>query len=984
MDRGENPQTAKQRIKELEARLKEAEDTLQAIRSGEVDALVISGPEGEQIYTLRTAEHPYRVLVEAMGEGAVTLSHDGTILYSNQSFATLLKRPSERVVGATFSQFIVVADQPRFELLLQQAQTKSAKAEVALLTEDHHEVPVLLSFSPLPLDDLQGVSIVVTDLTEQKRQQELVASERLLRSILEQAAEATVVCDEHGQIIHASRRAYELCGGLPILRAFDEVLPLLKAVAADSLRETPAEHAVPPAQMSFCDILETQELRGAEVTLRRADGQVLDLMLSASRVLNRKGELLGCVVTMVDITERKRAEAALHDSEARLRAIFDGTYEFLGLLSPDGTLLEANRSSLDWIERTREEVVGQHLSDTPWWTNTPGASKQVRQVIQRAAAGESIRQEVTLRSPRGEATIFDFSLHPIRDEQGKVALLVPEGRDITDRVEAAREVERRYKDGLKLTDINRTLVGTLEFDQVTEIVCRAARELTGADGATFVLRENACVRYVAESAIAPLWKGQEFPIECCISGWAMLHAETVTIENIQADPRIPVEAYSPTFVKSMLMTPVGPGAPVASIGVYWAQPHQASAYEVELLQSLASAADLALAGVRAYEQARQAWAEAEQANRLKDEFLATLSHELRNPLNSIVGYADVLLRSPEAQQFPLVRQAAETIQRNAAAQTQLVNDLLDLSRLQTGKLTIDRQPLPLATLVRDAVESVRKQAALQEIKLSIDFPGERLTVLADSVRLQQIVWNLVNNAVKFTPKGGQVSVRLSRAGDSACLVVEDTGQGIEADFLPHVFEMFRQSNAGTTRAHGGMGIGLALVRQLVELHGGQVAAYSAGVGCGARFTVKLPLHLTPASATALTPKPQNGNALSGARILVVDDSQDSLEMLRFLLIGEGATVTTATNGAEGLQIARAGEFDLIISDISMPVMDGYDLLKNLRAAELRYASIPAIALTGFGRTEDVERARLAGFTTHLTKPLDFDHLLRLARGTLQK
>jgi PAS domain S-box-containing protein len=984
MERGENPLAARQRIEELEARLQEAEDTLRAIRSGEVDALVISGPEGEQIYTLKTAEHPYRVLVEAMGEGALTLDHEGMILYCNQSFAALLKRLSERVVGATFSQFIALADQPRFEVLLQQARSKSAKAEVTLIASDENEVPVHLSFSPLPLDDLQGVSIVVTDLTEQKRQQELVASERLLRSILEHAAEATVVCNVQGQIIHASRRATELCGSSPVLCAFDEVLPLLKAFPAEFSVEACEDETAAPGRLTFCDILESQELRGVEAILRRPDGQVVDLLLSAGRVLNLKGEMLGCVVTLIDITERKRAEAALQDSESRLRAIFDGTYEFIGLLSPAGTVLEANHAALDWVEQTREAIVGKHFGDTPWWTNTPGAADQVRQAIQRAASGESVRQEVPLRNPRGEVAVFDFSLHPIRNEQGKVTLLVPECRDITDRVKVAQEVERRYRHGIKLTETNRALVGTFEFDQVSEIICRAARELTGADGATFVLREGEQVRYVSESAIAPLWKGRSFPIECCISGWAMLHGETAVIENIYADQRIPLEAYSPTFVKSLLMTPVGPGTPVASIGVYWAHSHKASSYEVELLQSLASAADLALAGARAYEQARQAWAEAEQANHLKDEFLATLSHELRNPLNSIVGYADVLLRSREAKQVPLIQQAAATIHRNAAAQTQLVNDLLDLSRLQTGKLAIDHQPIALAAIVGDAVQSVRSQAAAKEQKLVIDFPGERLLVLADSVRVQQIVWNLVNNAVKFTPKGGQVSVRLSREGTAAQLVVEDTGQGIAANFLPHVFEMFRQSEGGITRTHGGMGIGLALVKQLVELHGGHVEAHSDGPGLGARFTVRLPLHTTVHSAQPAPKKRKIENSLPGARILVVDDSEDALEMLSFLLVNEGALVTTATNGKEGLQLALDAEFDLIISDISMPVMDGYDLLKNLRTDQQRYASIPAIALTGFGRTEDVERARQAGFTTHLTKPLDFDHLLQLARGTLQK
>ena len=373
----------------------------------------------------------------------------------------------------------------------------------------------------------------------------------------------------------------------------------------------------------------------------------------------------------------------------------------------------------------------------------------------------------------------------------------------------------------------------------------------------------------------------------------------------------------------------------------------------------------------------------EDANRMKDEFLATLSHELRNPLNSILGYAEVLRRNPETKHLGIIRKAADSIHSNAEAQAQLVRDLLDLSRLQTGKLGVELQPSHLAPLIGDAVETVREQAGQKGIKLNVDLAAEPLTVNADPVRVQQIVWNLVNNAVKFTPKGGRVSVSLNREGDEATLVVEDSGQGIDADFLPHVFEMFRQADSRSTRRHGGLGVGLALVRQLTELHGGKVEAYSQGPGSGARFTVRLPLESQRVEERGAGLPLQTTGELAGAHILVVDDTQDSLDMLRFLLRGEGATVETASSGVTGLSMAAEREFNLVISDISMPDLDGYEFLQALRQNE-RYKDVSAIALTGFGRDEDVERARQAGFTTHLTKPIDFENLVRLARLAIGK
>ncbi len=374
---------------------------------------------------------------------------------------------------------------------------------------------------------------------------------------------------------------------------------------------------------------------------------------------------------------------------------------------------------------------------------------------------------------------------------------------------------------------------------------------------------------------------------------------------------------------------------------------------------------------------QQARAEAEDANRLKDEFLATLSHELRNPLNVVIGYAEILRRSDESQSHEFVVKAADTIRRNALAQAQLVSDLLDLSRLQMGKVALNQQPVSLSTIITDAIETVRTEATGKRLNLSIAMDPEILVIEGDPVRLGQVAWNLLNNAVKFTPVDGEVKITLTRDGDEAKLVIADTGQGISADFLPHVFEIFRQADASSARRQGGMGIGLALVKQLAELHGGRVAAESEGVGAGARFSVWLPLYKAGVAGLESESTGSTG-ALRKKFILVVDDSPETTDMLGRLLELEGAFVESARSGAEALEIARRKNFDLVVSDISMPGMDGYQLLQKLRELP-SMANVPAVALTGYGRGADVVRALEEGFAEHLTKPLDLDQLLQIVR-----
>jgi two-component system CheB/CheR fusion protein len=294
-----------------------------------------------------------------------------------------------------------------------------------------------------------------------------------------------------------------------------------------------------------------------------------------------------------------------------------------------------------------------------------------------------------------------------------------------------------------------------------------------------------------------------------------------------------------------------------------------------------------------------------------------------------------------------------------------------------GKLSLNRQPVSFSTIISDAIETVRTEATAKRISLDIRLDKEVLVVEGDPIRLGQIAWNLLNNAIKFTPADGKVHINLRRDGDYGVLAVEDSGQGISPDFLPHVFEIFRQADASIVRKQGGMGIGLALVSQLAELHGGDVRAESEGMGKGARFTVRIPLY-TPGVSALPSEKTGATGALNSKFILIVDDSSETTEMLAKLLELEGAFVDIAKSGREALEIARQKRFDLVVSDISMPEMDGYQLLRSLREIP-EMADVPVVALTGYGRNADIDRARDEGFAEHLTKPLDLDKLLQIVK-----
>jgi PAS domain S-box-containing protein len=368
---------------------------------------------------------------------------------------------------------------------------------------------------------------------------------------------------------------------------------------------------------------------------------------------------------------------------------------------------------------------------------------------------------------------------------------------------------------------------------------------------------------------------------------------------------------------------------------------------------------------------RGARGEAERANRIKDEFLATLSHELRTPLNAIVGWSQILRAGQLSAEE--VAEGIDAIDRNAQAQAQLISDLLDVSRITSGKLRLDARAMDAAATLRDALEALAPSVQARGIELRRSFDPSVGAVWGDPQRVQQVVWNLVNNAVKFTGRGGRIDVALSRADSDVVITVSDTGQGIKADFLPHIFERFRLEDATTKRNQGGLGLGLSIVKHLVEMHGGTVIAESAGEGRGATFTVRLPLAAGRGAGGVVDASeavaPVGPMPLRGVRVLVVDDDGDARAVLKHVLARAGAEVREAADVSAALDQLAAFHPQVLLSDVGMPRQDGYDLIRAVRGRGYSAEELPAIALTAFARSEDRSQSLSAGFQMHLSKPV---------------
>jgi PAS domain S-box-containing protein len=684
--------------------------------------------------------------------------------------------------------------------------------------------------------------------------------------------------------------------------------------------------------------------------------------------------------------EKLRLDASLRESEARFRNMADHAPVMVWVTGADGSCTYLSRS---WYEFTGQTMpTGLHLG----WLDA--AHPDDRGPAGRAFSTASERREpfridYRLRRLDGEYRWVNDSAAPRFGASGEFLGYIGSVIDVTERKQ--RELNAEF-----LAGISEDLARLTNSDEIMRVVAAKLGMHLGASGCQFaeidVAGESLSVLRgwtgAGASGMSPAgtYHFAEFlPDDLRVQ---LSMGKQLIVNDAAGDPRTAASYahFARIGFGAFVNTPyLSDGRWKASLTVHRRASHVWSAEELELLRDMTHRAWARIERARAEQSLRESEAHLRRASQMKDEFLATLSHELRTPLNAVLGWANMLRTG--TLRPSMAERALEALERNARAQAQLVEDLLDVSRIVSGRMQIKSDVVDLAAMVAGALETVGPAAAGKQVSLRMTAdPRTELFVTGDVDRLRQVVWNLLSNAIRFTPPGGRVEAELRQAGTEAEIVVSDTGEGIAPDFLPFVFERFRQADSTPTRRHSGLGLGLALVRHLTEAHGGTVTAESAGQGQGATFTIRLPLRQPsggiPAGETALYR--EVAPALPASRVLVVDDEPDTRELLSAILEAAGARVTVAASAPEALELLRHQVFDVLLADIAMPDRDGYSLIEDVRRLDGEVARMPAVAVTAYTATADRDRALAAGYDSHLPKPVEPAVLIATVTGVLKR
>ncbi|HEX5745986.1 MAG TPA: PAS domain-containing protein [Archangium sp.] len=723
-----------------------------------------------------------------------------------------------------------------------------------------------------------------------------------------------------------------------------------------------------------------------EYRVLRADGGVR-WQESRGRVLfDERGRPTKLAGVVMDITSRKEAEQQQRESEARFQLLAEALPQLIWRTRADGYTEYFNPGWFEYTGQTLEQARGDGWLQAVHPEDLAHTEKAWRHAV---STGAPYSVEYRLRrAADGAYRWFIARGLPLREGTGRITHWFGTCTDIDDQKRGAETL--RF-----LSEASAALAASLDQAATLAQVARLAVpvladwcmvDLVGEDGHVERVEVAHADPALAELAdrlrrFPPVQNPEHPSARAMRQDQTILVAEvTGAVEERSAQGAEHLVAIREMKCRSMMSVPLLARGRTLGVLTFFTTEASGRRYgqeDVLRMEEVARRVAMALDNARLFALAQEERQRAEEANRLKDDFLATVSHELRTPLTAMIGWVK-MLRTGRLPPDKHAR-ALETVDRNTQAQAQLIEDLLDVSRIISGKLRMETQPVHLVDVIQAALESVRPAADARSIQLLAELePGEDV-VMGDAGRLQQVVWNLLSNAVKFSPGGSRVQVRLRRLEASVEVTVADEGPGIPADFLPHIFERFRQLEGGTTRRHGGLGLGLAIVRHLVELHGGTVHAASEGAGRGATFTVLLP----PAQPRQTQPERPAPPAvlpahavLARRRIIVVDDEEDNREVLKVMLEEYGAHVVTAASASEALRAVREGRPDLLVSDIGMPGEDGYRLISQVRALPAEEGGgVPAVALTAYARVEDRTRALTAGFNMHVAKPVEPAELL---------
>jgi PAS domain S-box-containing protein len=884
-----------------------------------------------------------RVTLQSIGDGVIATDVRGHITYMNAVAEKLTGWMEREAQGQSLdSVFRIVNEETRRPV--ENPAVKALRAGVVvglanhtvLIRKDGQERPIDDSAAPIRDEHghISGCVLIFRDVAMQRRAErdkvDQLLTARLLAAIIESSDDAIISKTLDG-IIQSWNAAAERLFGYTAEQAVGRHISLI----------------IPPERIAEEDHIVSQLKAGRridhfETERLRADGGRLLVSLTISPIKDDAGTVIGASKIVRDVTRQRYAEhrelqllAEATAANAKFQAFFEQGALFAGIMDIKGTLLEANRLALEACGFTKEQVLGKPFWEGPWWSPSQLLVEQIRAASGEAAAGQTFRAEMPYFVADGSERIADVTIQPIRDESGRVLFLAPTGVDITDR----RRIEAEREKFVTLIENSTDFIGMCDLNGVPFFINRAGLDLVGLDDIDDARRV----------AVASFF----FP---------------------EDQPKI-IDEFFPQVLKT------GHGEIEIRFRHFKTGAARWMAYKVLTLPD-ATGQPIAFATVsqdvterkRLEDNLRRLAADLSEADRRKNEFLAMLAHELRNPLAPISN-ATRALRFSNGEGGEL-QAASAMLERQVGQMARLVDDLLDMSRITRGKIELRKERVELAPIVHQAVEAVVAQYRSMNHQLTVTLPPHPIHLEADPARLAQVIGNLLNNACKFTDRGGHIWLTVDQEGGRAVIRVRDTGIGIAAADQSSLFEMFAQVDTSLERSRDGLGIGLTLVKTLVEMHGGTVQVHSEGLGLGSEFTIRLPVAAAIARPSSQPAVRDPIPATVGRRILIVDDSEDGAESLAMLLRLGGHETYQAHDGQEAIKAAERLRPDAMLLDIGLPILNGYEVCRRIRK-EKWGQHLTIVALTGWDQEEDRHRSREAGFDAHMVKPVDHDELLKL-------